>query len=86
MAGGALRYRSCAECNNPFEACSLKASEMWQAGWGAEELAYELERSIYQLFMGGLSIFDSLVLPQLLRPCDKAGWVPRRWNLRAAVE
>jgi hypothetical protein len=34
-------------------------SEMWQAGWGDEELTYKLERCIYTFFRNGLSVFDN---------------------------
>lgn len=53
------RYRSCAECNEEFKALLANPSEMWQAGWGDEELTYKVERCIYLFFMSGLSIFDS---------------------------
>jgi len=53
------RYRSCAECNEEFKTLLANASDMWNAGWGDEELAYKLERCIYQFFTGALSIFDS---------------------------
>lgn len=53
------RYRSAAECSEEFQALLANPSEMWQAGWGDEELTYKLERSIYTFFMNGLSVFDS---------------------------
>jgi hypothetical protein len=56
------RYRSCAECNDEFKALLENPSEMWNAGWGDEELTYRLERCIYIFFMGALSIFDSFAL------------------------
>lgn len=56
------RYRSCAECSDEFKALLDSPSEMWQAGWGDEELTYKLERSIYIFFMSALSIFDSFAL------------------------
>jgi len=56
------RYRSCAECSEEFKALVDSPSEMWQAGWGDEELTYKLERCIYIFFMSALSIFDSFAL------------------------
>jgi len=56
------RYRSCAECSDEFKALLDSPSEMWQAGWGDEELTYKLERCIYVFFMGALSVFDSFAL------------------------
>jgi hypothetical protein len=53
------RYRSCAECNDEFRQLLDNPSEMWQAGWGDEEMSYRLERCIYIFFMSALSIFDS---------------------------
>ena len=57
----AVRYRywGCVECTEEFKALLADPSEMWMAGWGDEELTYKLERSIYQFFMSGLSVFDS---------------------------
>jgi hypothetical protein len=56
------RYRSCAECSDKFKVLLDNPSEMWQAGWGDEELTYKLERCIYIFFMSALSIFDSFAL------------------------
>jgi hypothetical protein len=56
------RYRSCAECSDEFKALLDSPSEMWQAGWGDEELTYKLERCVYVFFMGALSVFDSFAL------------------------
>ena len=53
------RYRSATECSEEFQALLADPSEMWQAGWGDEELTYKLERCIYTFFMNGLSVFDS---------------------------
>lgn len=53
------RYRTCAECNDEFIGLLGNASELWRAGWGDEELMYELERCIYLFLMSGLSVFDS---------------------------
>jgi len=53
------RYRTCAECADEFKAVLENPSDMWQAGWGDEELTYKLERCIYTFFMAGLSVFDS---------------------------
>ncbi|HLW76596.1 MAG TPA: hypothetical protein VKS01_06410, partial [Bryobacteraceae bacterium] len=53
------RFRICAECNDEFKALLINPSEMWQAGWGDEELTYKLERCIYTFFMSGLSMFES---------------------------
>jgi hypothetical protein len=53
------RYRSCAECNDEFKALLANPSDMWKAGWGDEELTYQLERCIYQFFTSALSVFDS---------------------------
>jgi hypothetical protein len=56
------RYRSCAECNEEFKALLDNPSQMWQSGWGDEELTYKLERYIYIFFMSALSIFDSFTV------------------------
>lgn len=53
------RYRSCAESSDEFKTLLANASEMWNAGWGDEELSYRLERCIYQFFTSALSVFDS---------------------------
>jgi len=53
------RYRLCSECCDEFKLLLANPSEMWAAGWGDEELSYNLERCIYTFFMGGLSVFDS---------------------------
>jgi hypothetical protein len=56
------RYRSCVECSEEFKALLDNPSEMWQAGWGDEEMTYKLERCIYIFFVSALSIFDSFAL------------------------
>ena len=56
------RYRTCAECSDDFKALLDNPSEMWQAGWGDEEMSYKLERCIYIFFMGAVSVFDSFAL------------------------
>jgi hypothetical protein len=56
------RYRSCAECSDEFKALLDSPSQMWQVGWGDEELTYKLERCIYVFFIGALSVFDSFAL------------------------
>ena len=56
------RYRSCVECSEDFKALLANPSEMWQAGWGDEEMTYKLERCIYIFFMSALSVFDSFAL------------------------
>lgn len=53
------RFRICAECNEELKGLLANPSEMWRAGWGDEELTYELERCIYTFFMSGLSAFES---------------------------
>lgn len=70
-----FRYRSAAECSEEFQALLANPSEMWEAGWGDEELTYKLERCIYSFFMNGLSVFDSLVyafyfLGHAIQPAD----------------
>jgi hypothetical protein len=56
------RYRSCAERSEEFKALLDNSSEMWQAGWGDEELTCKLERCIYIFFMSAVSVFDSFAL------------------------
>lgn len=53
------RYRSCADCQDEFQALIGNASEAWRAGGSDEELTYNLERCTYLFFMSGLSVFDS---------------------------
>jgi hypothetical protein len=53
------RYRGAAESCDEFKALLSNPSEMWEAGWGDEELTYKLERCIYTFFVSGLSVFDS---------------------------
>lgn len=53
------RFRICHECNEEFKALHANPSEMWQAGWGDQELSYKFERCIYTFFMSALSVFES---------------------------
>lgn len=54
------RYRGCFECNEQFETrLNDPASGWWKGGGSDEELAYKLDRCIYQFFTSGLSVFES---------------------------
>ena len=69
------RYRSCAECNQEFKALLADSSQLWQSGWGDEELLYQLERRIYLFFASALSVFDSFAfclyfLGSAIRPSE----------------
>jgi hypothetical protein len=54
------RYRTCVESAGDFKSLLTSPSGVaWRAGSGDEELAYKLDRCIYEFFTNGLSIFDS---------------------------
>ena len=54
------RYRACSEANEEYKALLHGGSDLWRH-WGEdEEQNYRLERCLYQFFMSGLSVFESL--------------------------
>ena len=56
----AYRYRACSESNDEFKVLGSGASELSRE-WGSdEEHNYKLERCVYQFFVSGLSVFESL--------------------------
>jgi len=69
------RYRACSEYNDAFKAMLVNASELWREWGGDEEQNYKIEQTLYQFFMSGLSVFDSLgfclyFLGSMVRPKD----------------
>lgn len=54
------RYRACSEYNDAFKALLVNTSELWREWAGDEEQNYKIEQCLYQFFMSGLSVFDSL--------------------------
>jgi hypothetical protein len=54
------RYRACSEYNDAFKAMLVNASELWREWGGDEEQNYKIEQNLYQFFMSGLSVIDSL--------------------------
>jgi hypothetical protein len=63
VAGGAVSYRICAECNDEFKALRANPGE-------DEELTYKLERCIYVFFMSGS--LNSGAQQSALLACDGA--------------
>jgi len=54
------RYRGCFESNEQFKALLATASEIWKEWNTDEEMNYKVEQCLYQFFLSGLSVFDSL--------------------------
>jgi hypothetical protein len=56
------RYRACSEYNEAFKTLfvNAKANDLWREWGDDEEINYKLEQNVYQFFMSGLSVFDSL--------------------------
>ena len=54
------RYRACSECNDTFKALLVNASDRWSEWGDDEEQNFKIENTLYQFFMSGLSVFDSL--------------------------
>jgi hypothetical protein len=54
------RYRACSEYNEEYKALLVNPSDLWREWSADEEQNYQLEKSLYQFFMSGLSVFESL--------------------------
>jgi hypothetical protein len=54
------RYRACSEYNEEYKALLANASDLWREWSADEEQNYKLEKSLYQFFISGLSVFESL--------------------------
>ncbi len=86
------RFRSCVEANTEFRNLFANLSPQWLAGWGDEELAYKLDRTVVQFFMSAMSVFESLgfglyFFGSVLRPSDfQLTSEPRRIDAKATKD